>query len=230
MAAHSTRCDMKSQTRLQNWPICAPDPEEFQVVAACAESAIRNPVTRCRCPRFVIGPRLELGARSRRSCAAPCSIGGRAWQELIRLRLGGKCDDRQRWRTPGCACGRSGFCPGRVPGRARGRRHGDGRCLPGADLGRDGPAGDRPGQPGQLASPWPRGSPAWRASRSWRRTWRPALTAAYDELIGPGRWQIRRLTSGRRSSCASRGEHDRANAGYHIEGSYAAAWRPGHGT
>jgi hypothetical protein len=47
----------------------------------------------------------------------------------------------------------------------------------------------------------------------------PALTAAYDELIGPGRW----------SPSADIGQavvvrfpsEDRANAGYHIEGSYA---------
>ena len=49
----------------------------------------------------------------------------------------------------------------------------------------------------------------------------PALTAAYDELIGPGRWTrpvdvggsvVVRFPSG-----------DRANSGYHIEGSYHGA-------
>ena len=48
----------------------------------------------------------------------------------------------------------------------------------------------------------------------------PALTAAYDELIGPGRWTPR-VDAGRAVMVRFPGE-DRANAGYHIEGSYAA--------
>jgi hypothetical protein len=48
----------------------------------------------------------------------------------------------------------------------------------------------------------------------------PALTAAYDELIGPGRWMIDGSIG---SAVVVRfpREHDRGNAGYHIEGSYA---------
>ncbi|HEY3903532.1 MAG TPA: phytanoyl-CoA dioxygenase [Streptosporangiaceae bacterium] len=47
----------------------------------------------------------------------------------------------------------------------------------------------------------------------------PALTAAYDELIGPGRWTPR-VDVGRAIVVRFPGE-DRGNAGYHIEGSYA---------
>ena len=49
----------------------------------------------------------------------------------------------------------------------------------------------------------------------------PALTAAYDELIGPGRW---RPWADLGESVVVRfpAEDERANAGYHIEGSYAA--------
>jgi hypothetical protein len=48
----------------------------------------------------------------------------------------------------------------------------------------------------------------------------PALAAAYDELIGAGRWAPRYGVGG---AVVVRfpNEHDRANAGYHIEGSYA---------
>lgn len=46
----------------------------------------------------------------------------------------------------------------------------------------------------------------------------PALTAAYDELIGPGRW-TRRVDAGRAVVVRFPSE-DRANSGYHIEGSY----------
>jgi hypothetical protein len=48
----------------------------------------------------------------------------------------------------------------------------------------------------------------------------PALTAAYDELIGPGRWR-RAVDIGSAVVVRFPDEHDRANAGYHIEGSYA---------
>ena len=49
----------------------------------------------------------------------------------------------------------------------------------------------------------------------------PALTAAYDELIGPGRW---RPWADMGESVVVRfpAEDERANAGYHIEGSFAA--------
>jgi len=46
----------------------------------------------------------------------------------------------------------------------------------------------------------------------------PALTAAYDELIGPGRW-TRQVNPGGAVVVRFPSE-DRANAGYHIEGSY----------
>jgi hypothetical protein len=46
----------------------------------------------------------------------------------------------------------------------------------------------------------------------------PALTAAYDELIGPGRWKPS-ADMGETVSVRFPSE-DRANAGYHIEGSY----------
>jgi hypothetical protein len=46
----------------------------------------------------------------------------------------------------------------------------------------------------------------------------PALVRAYDELIGPGRWTARVYAG---SAVAVRfPSEDRANAGYHIEGSY----------
>jgi hypothetical protein len=48
----------------------------------------------------------------------------------------------------------------------------------------------------------------------------PALTAAYDELIGPGRWMLDGSIGGAVVVRFPR-EHDRGNAGYHIEGSYA---------
>lgn len=48
----------------------------------------------------------------------------------------------------------------------------------------------------------------------------PALTAAYDELIGPGRWK-RAVDIGPAVVVRFPDEHDRGNAGYHIEGSYA---------
>lgn len=48
----------------------------------------------------------------------------------------------------------------------------------------------------------------------------PALTAAYDELIGPGRWN-RRADIGTAVVVRFPKENDRGNAGYHIEGSYA---------
>ena len=46
----------------------------------------------------------------------------------------------------------------------------------------------------------------------------PALTAAYDELIGPGRWKPS-VDIGEAVVVRFPSE-DRANAGYHIEGSY----------
>ena len=46
----------------------------------------------------------------------------------------------------------------------------------------------------------------------------PALTAAYDELIGPGRWTPRVDAGG--AVVVRFPSEDRANAGYHIEGSY----------
>jgi hypothetical protein len=49
----------------------------------------------------------------------------------------------------------------------------------------------------------------------------PALTAAYDELIGPGRWQPW-ADMGESVVVRFPAEDERANAGYHIEGSYAA--------
>jgi hypothetical protein len=48
----------------------------------------------------------------------------------------------------------------------------------------------------------------------------PALTAAYDELIGPGRWR-QAVDIGTAVVVRFPDEHDRGNAGYHIEGSYA---------
>jgi hypothetical protein len=47
----------------------------------------------------------------------------------------------------------------------------------------------------------------------------PALTAAYDQLIGPGRW-TRQVNPGEAVVVRFPSE-DRANAGYHIEGSYS---------
>jgi hypothetical protein len=49
----------------------------------------------------------------------------------------------------------------------------------------------------------------------------PALTAAYDELIGPGRWEPS-ADIGESVVVRFPAEDERANAGYHIEGSYAA--------
>jgi hypothetical protein len=49
----------------------------------------------------------------------------------------------------------------------------------------------------------------------------PPLTAAYDELIGPGRWQPR-ADMGESVVMRFPAEDERANAGYHIEGSYTA--------
>jgi hypothetical protein len=51
----------------------------------------------------------------------------------------------------------------------------------------------------------------------------PALTAAYDELIGPGRWErsVRSVDLGESVVVRFPAEDERANAGYHIEGSYA---------
>jgi hypothetical protein len=51
----------------------------------------------------------------------------------------------------------------------------------------------------------------------------PALTAAYDELIGPGRWErsARSVDIGETVIVRFPAEDERANAGYHIEGSYA---------
>jgi hypothetical protein len=50
----------------------------------------------------------------------------------------------------------------------------------------------------------------------------PALTAAYDELIGPGRWRrpVRPADFGESVVVRFPAEDERANAGYHIEGSY----------
>jgi hypothetical protein len=55
----------------------------------------------------------------------------------------------------------------------------------------------------------------------------PALTAAYDELIGPGRWEpavrsVRSRDLGKTVVVRFPAEDERANAGYHIEGSYDA--------
>ena len=51
----------------------------------------------------------------------------------------------------------------------------------------------------------------------------PTLTAAYDELIGPGRWErsARSVDIGETVIVRFPAEDERANAGYHIEGSYA---------
>ena len=46
----------------------------------------------------------------------------------------------------------------------------------------------------------------------------PALTAAYDELIGPGRWTPRVYVGG--AIVVRFPSEDWANVGYHIEGSY----------
>ncbi len=46
----------------------------------------------------------------------------------------------------------------------------------------------------------------------------PALTAAYDELIGPGRWTPPVNAGG--AVVVRFPSQDRANCGYHIEGSY----------
>jgi hypothetical protein len=51
----------------------------------------------------------------------------------------------------------------------------------------------------------------------------PALTAAYDELIGPDRWERSVCSADIGEAVVVRfpAEDERANAGYHIEGSYA---------
>jgi hypothetical protein len=54
----------------------------------------------------------------------------------------------------------------------------------------------------------------------------PALAAACDELIGPGRW-TRRQGVGGQVVVRFPNEHDRANCGYHIEGSYTNPEAPG---
>jgi hypothetical protein len=46
----------------------------------------------------------------------------------------------------------------------------------------------------------------------------PALVGAYDELIGPGRWTAQVYAGG--AVAVRFPSEDRANAGYHIEGSY----------
>ena len=58
----------------------------------------------------------------------------------------------------------------------------------------------------------------------------PTLTAAYDELIGPGRWKrsVSSASLGKSVMVRFPGE-ERANAGYHIEGSYAAPDGSGRG-
>ena len=58
----------------------------------------------------------------------------------------------------------------------------------------------------------------------------PALTAAYDELIGPGRWKrpVRPANLGKSVMVRFPAE-ERANAGYHIEGSYSAPDGSGRG-
>jgi hypothetical protein len=48
----------------------------------------------------------------------------------------------------------------------------------------------------------------------------PALTGAYDALIGPGRWS-QPVELGNSVVVRFPREHDRGNAGYHVEGSYA---------
>jgi hypothetical protein len=60
----------------------------------------------------------------------------------------------------------------------------------------------------------------------------PALTAAYDELIGPDRWErsVRSVDLGETVVVRFPAEDERANAGYHIEGSYPPpAGEPGAG-
>lgn len=52
----------------------------------------------------------------------------------------------------------------------------------------------------------------------------PALVAAYDELIGPGRWTPRVYAGG--AIVVRFPSEDRANAGYHIEGSYGGPGGP----
>ena len=47
----------------------------------------------------------------------------------------------------------------------------------------------------------------------------PALTAAYDQLIGPGRW-TRQVDPGRAVVVRFPSE-DRVNVGYHVEGSFS---------
>jgi Phytanoyl-CoA dioxygenase (PhyH) len=54
----------------------------------------------------------------------------------------------------------------------------------------------------------------------------PALVAAYDELIGPGRWSAPIHVGEALVVRFPAAEDERANAGYHIEGSYAGS-RPG---
>jgi len=56
----------------------------------------------------------------------------------------------------------------------------------------------------------------------------PTLAAAYDELIGPGRWErfVRPADLGETVVVRFPAEDERANAGYHIEGSYAARTGP----
>jgi hypothetical protein len=50
-----------------------------------------------------------------------------------------------------------------------------------------------------------------------------AVAAAYDEMIGPGRWEcsVRPADLGETVVVRFPAEDERANAGYHIEGSYA---------
>ena len=48
----------------------------------------------------------------------------------------------------------------------------------------------------------------------------PALTAAYDELIGPGRWTRRDWVGGAVPVCFPSEEYPGIGSGYHIEGSF----------
>jgi hypothetical protein len=89
------------------------------------------------------------------------------------------------------------------------------RDLVWAALGQRGIRGDDPGTWPALVEPGSLGLSGEPFAAAYMA---PTLTAAYDELIGPGRWK----------PSADIGEavvvrfpsEDRANAGYHIEGSY----------
>ena len=128
--------------------------------------------------------------------------------------------DWPAWRGPSWPGGPGCFCPRRVCGHPRGggRRYVAGcRELTWAAMERRGVLRDDPRS-------WPSlvedlsdlaGEPFVAAYMA------PALTAAYDELIGPGRWEPS-ADIGQSVVVRFPAEDERANAGYHIEGSYAA--------